>query len=75
MAARDHHIQLIVTLSLVFLLLIHPSLSIPDGFRVLAAAHQGNVEMMDVELDYAKDPGANTKHLPGPKTPRPGVVG
>ncbi|CAN0908876.1 hypothetical protein LINGRAHAP2_LOCUS25511 [Linum grandiflorum] len=77
MATNDHHhTKLLTSITLIIFLLIffvHPSLSIRDGVR--AGADQGKVEMDMVELDYVKDPGANTRHLPAPKSPKPAGVG
>ncbi|CAL1373645.1 unnamed protein product [Linum trigynum] len=72
------HSKLIIIVFLLLLISTNP----PISMAAAAADHLANPQMrklllqMDLVLDYEKDPGANTKHLPGPKPPtKPGVGG
>ncbi|CAL1386570.1 unnamed protein product [Linum trigynum] len=63
----------VVVFLLLLLLITNPSISMADGLQADHLVRRKLLQMDLVLLDYEKDPGANTKHLPGPS--KPGVGG
>ncbi|CAI0408809.1 unnamed protein product [Linum tenue] len=79
--AAPTHSKLIIIVFLLQLISTNPAISMAAAAADHLANPQVSYQMrkllqMDLVLDYEKDPGANTKHLPGPKPPtKPGVGG